>query len=53
VGVDFPERCDGRHRGGAAFAVEAWAAGRRTVRAGRLAPGVFEPIVLELAHAAE
>jgi len=51
VGVDFPERCNGG-RGDAAFAVELWAGGRRTLRSGRLAPALFEPIVLEIVNEA-
>jgi hypothetical protein len=47
VGVDFPERCDGG-RGEVAFAVELVTGGRRTQRSGRLAPAVFEPLVLEV-----
>ena len=49
VGVDLPERCDGR-RGEAAFAVELRAGERRVEADGRLAPGRFEPIVLEWIH---
>jgi len=50
VGVDFPERCDGRRGGDAAFAVEAFVRGRRHAVRGLLAPAVFAPIVLELCN---
>jgi hypothetical protein len=46
VGVDFPERCDGA-RDPVAFVVEARGAAGVERRSGRIAPGEFEPIVLE------
>lgn len=46
VGVDLPERCDGG-RGALPFALEVRAPSGVRTREGRLAPGVFEPIVLE------
>lgn len=47
VGVDFPERCDGGRRD-AAYRVRLDGPSGRQERSGRIAPGVFEPIVLEI-----
>ncbi|NNL66213.1 MAG: hypothetical protein HKP30_08225 [Myxococcales bacterium] len=46
VGVDFPERCAGD--GATDFALRVDFAGERRERTGRLAPRIFEPVVLEL-----
>jgi len=46
VGVDFPERCEGG-RGALDFALDVRSPGGRREHRGRIAPGVFEPVVLE------
>lgn len=46
VGVDFPERCGGGNDA-TDFALRIDFAGQRRDRTGRLAPRVFEPVVLE------
>jgi hypothetical protein len=52
IGVDFPERCDGSGDD-AAFALRvdgSEGTGGTLTRSGRISPGVFEPIVVEIVH---
>ena len=47
VGVDYPRGCDG-YEGEAAFVVVVDGAGVAKTRRGRITPGIFQPIVIEV-----
>ena len=47
VGVDYPKPCEG-HEGEASFVVAVDGRGPTETRQGRIAPGIFQPIVLEV-----